>query len=78
MYRNIFKNVQRTISKELIAILQKQQQILIEKTNYEKNLIKQIPKPPRKNECCESGCSNCVWNIYFNNLYDYRKKTGNL
>ena len=42
MYRNILKNVQRTISKELIATLQKQQQILIEKTNYEK-FNEQIP-----------------------------------
>ena len=73
MYRNII-NIPKIISKELIATLQKQQQILIEKKNYETNVIKNIPKPPGKNVCCENGCSNCVWNIYFNKMNAYRKK----
>lgn len=72
MYRNIV-NIPKIISKELIVTLQKQQQI-IEKTNNETNVIKHIPQPPTKNVCCENGCSNCVWNIYFNNMNDYRKK----
>lgn len=26
------------------------------------------PIPPAANECCESACSPCVWDIYFEEL----------
>lgn len=29
----------------------------------ESNLTEK-PQPPAPNECCESGCDPCVWDIY--------------
>ena len=29
---------------------------------------KEKPIPPGDFECCESGCSQCVWDIYFDEL----------
>ncbi|MDO6565112.1 oxidoreductase-like domain-containing protein [Amphritea sp. 1_MG-2023] len=26
------------------------------------------PTPPADYECCESGCSPCVWDIYYEDL----------
>ncbi|QTR49063.1 oxidoreductase-like domain-containing protein [Candidatus Thiothrix anitrata] len=26
--------------------------------------ITEKPQPPAPNECCESGCDPCVWDIY--------------
>ncbi len=30
--------------------------------------VKQKPIPPAPNECCESGCDPCIWDIYRNKL----------
>lgn len=27
------------------------------------------PMPPADCECCESGCSSCVWDLYYEALY---------
>jgi hypothetical protein len=29
------------------------------------------PTPPEENECCESGCVDCVWTNYVRDLSDY-------
>ncbi|WP_415900995.1 oxidoreductase-like domain-containing protein [Neptuniibacter sp. QD48_11] len=33
---------------------------------------KEKPIPPGDFECCESGCSQCVWDIYFDELDQWK------
>ncbi|MBY4675222.1 oxidoreductase-like domain-containing protein [Marinobacterium arenosum] len=30
------------------------------------------PTPPADNECCESGCSPCVWDTYYEDLHAWQ------
>ncbi|KAL3158427.1 hypothetical protein ABBQ38_010661 [Trebouxia sp. C0009 RCD-2024] len=30
------------------------------------------PQEPGPEDCCQSGCSLCVWDMYRDNLHDYR------
>jgi Oxidoreductase-like protein, N-terminal len=34
------------------------------------------PKPPRESECCGSGCEDCVWLRYRNNLLEHAHVRG--
>nr|WP_320134894.1 oxidoreductase-like domain-containing protein [uncultured Amphritea sp.] len=31
-------------------------------------MTKEKPTPPGDYECCESGCSPCVWDLYYEEL----------
>lgn len=33
---------------------------------------KEKPVPPGDFECCESGCSQCVWDIYSDELEEWK------
>ena len=32
------------------------------------------PAPPEDYECCESGCSPCVWDTYYEDLKDWQEQ----
>lgn len=32
----------------------------------------QRPQPPGANECCEGGCSTCVWDRYYDEMRDWQ------
>ncbi|GEM_PF-4013897 len=32
------------------------------------------PAPPGDQECCESGCSPCVWDTYYEALEEWQKE----
>jgi hypothetical protein len=32
------------------------------------------PDPPGEFECCESGCSSCVWDFYFDKLDEWKRQ----
>lgn len=31
------------------------------------------PQPPAPAECCESGCETCVWDVYFEELRQWKE-----
>lgn len=31
------------------------------------------PVPPSDGECCESGCSHCVWDTYYEEMHRWRE-----
>lgn len=31
------------------------------------------PEPPMEGECCESGCSPCVWDRYYEQMTRWRE-----
>lgn len=31
------------------------------------------PQPPSDGECCDSGCSMCVWDIYYEEMREWRE-----
>ena len=31
------------------------------------------PTPPADGECCESECSPCVWDTYYEEMHEWRK-----
>ncbi|MFI0397514.1 MAG: oxidoreductase-like domain-containing protein [Thiolinea sp.] len=34
----------------------------------------EAPIPPAPNECCESGCDPCVWDIYYEELRKWQEQ----
>ena len=32
------------------------------------------PLPPGDNECCEGGCSPCVWDTYYDELNEWNAR----
>ncbi|HMT92989.1 oxidoreductase-like domain-containing protein [uncultured Thiothrix sp.] len=38
------------------------------------NETNQAPIPPTPNECCESGCDPCVWDIYYEDLRKWQEQ----
>lgn len=36
--------------------------------------IRAKPTPPGDNECCESGCDPCVWDLYYEDLRDWQQE----
>lgn len=32
------------------------------------------PAPPAPNECCESGCTPCVWDVYYEALRQWQEQ----
>ncbi|MFL0805887.1 MAG: oxidoreductase-like domain-containing protein [Oceanobacter sp.] len=32
------------------------------------------PLPPGDFECCESGCSRCVWDVYLEDLQEWKQQ----
>ncbi|KAL7071021.1 hypothetical protein ACQ4LE_009828 [Meloidogyne hapla] len=45
------------------------------KTKKDQHFVKaaKFPKAPQKDQCCGSGCPNCVWLQYVDNVLDYVK-----
>ena len=31
------------------------------------------PTPPADNECCESGCTPCVWDTYYEEVSEWQQ-----
>ncbi|MGI1671420.1 MAG: oxidoreductase-like domain-containing protein [Neptuniibacter sp.] len=40
--------------------------------------ILEKPKPPGEYECCENGCSPCVWDFYYEKLDEWKRQRGEL
>lgn len=36
--------------------------------------MKEKPTPPGNNECCESGCTPCVWDRYYEELREWQQQ----
>lgn len=36
--------------------------------------MNEAPIPPAPNECCESGCDPCVWDIYYEALRKWQEQ----
>lgn len=36
--------------------------------------MKEKPLPPGDFECCESGCSRCVWDVYLEDLQEWKRQ----
>ncbi len=36
--------------------------------------VDEKPQPPGDYECCESGCSVCVWDVYFEALRAWQEE----
>lgn len=36
--------------------------------------MKEKPTPPGDSECCESGCTPCVWDRYYEELQEWQKE----
>ena len=36
--------------------------------------MKEKPTRPGDNECCESGCSPCVWDRYYEELQEWQEE----
>ncbi|DBA74943.1 TPA: hypothetical protein ACH3X2_009270 [Trebouxia sp. C0005] len=43
-----------------------------------KGLLLERPQEPGPEECCQSGCSLCVWDMYKDNLHEYRVQQAQL
>ncbi|QLQ30430.1 MAG: hypothetical protein HZT40_01025 [Candidatus Thiothrix singaporensis] len=37
------------------------------------NTMREKPEPPADNECCDSGCDPCVWDIYRKELEKWNR-----
>jgi cytochrome-b5 reductase len=35
--------------------------------------MNEAPTPPAPNECCESGCVPCVWDVYYEALRQWQE-----
>lgn len=42
------------------------------------SMSKEKPLPPGDSECCESGCSRCVWDTYFEELDAWNEAQSNV
>ncbi|KAJ7514206.1 hypothetical protein O6H91_23G033100 [Diphasiastrum complanatum] len=43
----------------------------------EKEILEKVGTPPEKplpGDCCGNGCTNCVWDMYFDELEQYNKR----
>jgi len=50
---------------------------LIKNLNHYKHLTTSvIPEPPPEGLCCGSGCQNCCWLVYADELLDYYQHDG--
>lgn len=38
------------------------------------NELLEKPEPPGDYECCESGCSSCVWDFYYDKLKEWKQQ----
>lgn len=36
------------------------------------SMTTQRPQPPGDNECCEGGCSPCVWDRFYDEMRDWQ------
>ncbi|KAL0027838.1 hypothetical protein WJX77_009481 [Trebouxia sp. C0004] len=43
-----------------------------------KGLLLERPEEPGHEDCCQSGCSLCVWDMYKDNLHEYRVQQAQL
>lgn len=39
---------------------------------FEEALMREKPTPPEDYECCESGCSPCVWDLYYDDMREWQ------
>ena len=35
-------------------------------------MMREKPTPPEDYECCESGCSPCVWDTYYDDVQEWQ------
>ena len=41
--------------------------------NYDGRAMLEKPTPPGEYECCESGCEPCVWDIYYEDMREWKE-----